>query len=153
MALSIREQPLIAAFALALAALLAGCEKKTTTTETSSGPVTTTILSPSPEASQAIGRVNETLAKAASAIESSAAASQALTQVGEAVEDGVITAKVKAALLVDPDVKGLQVDVDTRDGVVTLKGSADKAASRDNAVRIARDTRGVKSVDSQLVVR
>ena len=58
-------------------------------------------------------QINETMAHAASAVESSAAASQALTKAGDAIEDGVITTKIKAALLTDPDVKGLHIDVDT----------------------------------------
>lgn len=65
----------------------------------------------------------------------------------------MITARIKAALLADPDVKGLQIDVDTRDGAVTLKGSAEKAESRDIALRIARGTPGVKSVENQLILR
>ncbi|MEP6739501.1 MAG: BON domain-containing protein [Caldimonas sp.] len=141
------------AAALAVAGQLAACDKTTTTTETANGPVTTTTIAPNAEASAAIGRVNESLSKAASAIESSTAASQALTKVGDALEDGVVTAKVKTALLADPDVKGLSIDVDTKDGRVTLKGTADKAANLDRAVKIARDTGGVKSVDNQLVVK
>lgn len=155
MTASILRRPVMAAFvsALAVAGLLAGCEKTTTTSQTPSGPVTTTTISPSPQASEAMSQINESLSKAASAIGSSAAASQALTKAGDAIEDGVITAKVKAALLADPDVKGLRIDVDTKDGMVTLKGTADRAADLEQAARIARDTRGVKSVDNRLVVK
>ena len=106
-----------------------------------------------PEGERGDERDQQSIAHAASAIQSSEAASQALTKAGEVVEDGFITTKVKTALLTDPDVKGLHIDVDTRDGVVTLTGSVDKAASLDRAARIARDTSGVKSVDNQLVVK
>jgi hyperosmotically inducible protein len=50
-------------------------------------------------------------------------------------------------------VKALCIDVDTKDGVVTLKGTADKSANADKAVQIANNTGGVKSVDNQLVVK
>ena len=133
--------------------MLAACEKTTTVTQTPGGTVTTTTLAPSLQASQAIGEINASLAHAASAIQSSEAASQALANASDAIADGVITTKVKAALLTDPDMKGLQIDVDTRAGVVSLKGAVDKSANLDRAARIARDTSGVKSVDNQLVVK
>ena len=114
---------------------------------------TTTIISPSPQASEAMRQINETMAHAASAIESSSAASQALTKTGDAIEDGVITTKIKAALLTDPDVKSLHIDVGTHNGQVTLSGTVDTAASVERALHIARDTKGVTSVDNQLVVK
>ncbi len=80
-------------------------------------------------------------------------AKSAADKAGTAIEDSAITAKVKTALLADPDVKGLMIDVDTKNGVVTLKGTADKQANRDRAVAIAKDTGGVKSVEDQLVVK
>ena len=139
--------------ALALAAALVGCDKTTTTTQTPSGTVTTTTISPSAQASAVMGKINESVAGAASAIESSAAASQALTKAGAVIEDDLLTAKVKTALLAAPDIKGLHIEVDTHGGVVTLSGIVDKAADMDRAARIARDTSGVKSVDNQLVVK
>ena len=140
--------------ALALAGALGGCEKKTTLTDVpGGGTVTRTTISPSPQASEAMRQINEKMSQAASAIESSAAASQALTKAGDAIEDGIITTRIKAALLTDPDVEGSQIGVDTRRGVVTLTGTVDKAAGLDRAKHIAHDTEGVKSVDSQLVVK
>lgn len=135
--------------ALAAIGLLAGCQKTTTTQSPDGTTVTTTTTTAAP---------TESTASAAAAMKSTAkemgnAANQAMTKVGEVIEDGVITTKVKTALLADPDVKGLPIDVDTKNGVVTLKGTADKAANMDRAMRIARDTGGVKSVDNQLVVK
>jgi osmotically-inducible protein OsmY len=80
-------------------------------------------------------------------------ASEAATRAGQAIADGTLTAKVKAALLADPDVKGLQIDVDSRDGAVTLSGSLDSAANVARAQSIARATDGVKSVENRLTVR
>ena len=126
---------------IASVGLLAGCEQKTTT-RTTDGTTTssTTVTTPSPEVKST---ANEMKADAKSAAD----------KAGNAIEDGAITAKVKTALLADPDVKGLAIDVDTKNGVVTLKGTADKAANRDRAVAIAKDTGGVKSVQDQLVVK
>jgi hyperosmotically inducible protein len=64
------------------------------------------------------------------------------------VEDSWITTKVKADLLVDDQTKGLDINVSTTDGVVTLAGRLDSAAQVDKAVSIARGINGVKSVDA-----
>jgi hyperosmotically inducible protein len=68
------------------------------------------------------------------------------------LSDGGITATVKSKLLGDPDVSGLKIDVDTRDGVVTLKGQVRTQAERDEAIRLTREVDGVKSVQDQLTV-
>jgi hyperosmotically inducible protein len=70
-----------------------------------------------------------------------------------ATGDAVITGKVKTTLIADPDVKALRIDVDTKDGVVTLTGTADSAAHSDKATTVARGVEGVKSVDNQLTVK
>ena len=65
---------------------------------------------------------------------------------GAHIDDAVISARVKARLLDDPVVKGLQIDVDTRDGVVFLTGSVTSDAERKQAIELARTTEGVKDV-------
>lgn len=64
------------------------------------------------------------------------------------VTDSWITAKVKADLLVTEETKGLDINVSTTNGVVTLAGRLDDAAQVEKAVAIARAIRGVKSVDA-----
>ncbi|MBC7781672.1 MAG: BON domain-containing protein [Proteobacteria bacterium] len=71
---------------------------------------------------------------------------------GRAVEDTALTAKVKAALLADPDVKGLAINVDTKDGVVSLIGKVGGQGERDKALQVARNVEGVRSVSDQLAV-
>lgn len=71
---------------------------------------------------------------------------------GQVVDDATITSKVKAALLKDPDISGLKINVDTAGGVVKLKGEIKSMALRKKAESIARDVEGVKSVDNQLVI-
>jgi hypothetical protein len=130
---------------MAAVGLLAGCEQKTTTrTPDGTSTTTTTITNPAPGATAEMKSAAKEMANDAKS---------AADKAGNVIEDGAITAKVKTALLADPDVKGLMIDVDTKNGVVTLKGTADKPANRDRAVAIAKDTGGVKSVQDQLVVK
>lgn len=66
------------------------------------------------------------------------------------VTDAGVTAAVKAKLLADPAVAGLKIDVDTQNGVVTLTGRVKSAAEKAEALRLARETTGVKSVTDRL---
>ena len=72
---------------------------------------------------------------------------------GEVVDDGVITAKVKAALISDPNVAGHEVNVQTREGVVQLAGFVDSGDQKAKASEVTRRVAGVKQVDNQLEVK
>ena len=72
---------------------------------------------------------------------------------GEVVDDSVITAKVKAALVKDPDTKAYEIKVDTFRGVVQLSGFVDSSQARSKAVEVARDVGGVKEVRNSLEVK
>lgn len=72
---------------------------------------------------------------------------------GEVVDDAVITTKVKSALLADPDVSGLAINVDTYKGQVTLTGNVKSGAQITRAEDIARGTKGVTSVKSNLQIK
>jgi osmotically-inducible protein OsmY len=74
-------------------------------------------------------------------------------QAREALSDAAITAAIKADILKEPDLSVLEIDVDTRDGVVTLKGQAQSDAARSRAERIARQAKGVREVKNRLVVK
>ena len=136
---------------LAAAALLAACEKKTTTVTdapgSTSSTTTSTTVTPSPAASDAMAATTNAMDKAASATE------RGMTKAGEAIGDAAITGKVKTALIADPDVKALKIDVDTKDHVVTLNGTADTQTNADKAVTIAKGIEGVKSVDNRLTIK
>jgi osmotically-inducible protein OsmY len=71
---------------------------------------------------------------------------------GEAIDDATITATVKSKLLWSKHADGLTMNVDTNRGHVTLKGTADSKDAKALAGRLASDSRGVVSVDNQLVV-
>ncbi len=72
---------------------------------------------------------------------------------GEAIDDASITAKVKSELLSDPDVKGMQVKVDTFRGKVQLTGFVDNAQQKSRAEEIAVNTKGVQWVKNDLIVK
>ncbi|WP_407353851.1 BON domain-containing protein [Luteimonas sp. R10] len=64
------------------------------------------------------------------------------------VDDTWITTKVKSSLLADTDVAGLDIDVETVNGVVTLSGDVDDRAQIEQARQIAADIDGVVEVDT-----
>jgi hyperosmotically inducible protein len=74
----------------------------------------------------------------------------AAERAGSAIADAAVTSGVKAKLLADTAVSGLKIDVDTKDGVVTLKGTVPSRAEADRAASLARETKGVKRVVNEL---
>ncbi|MDP2449139.1 MAG: BON domain-containing protein [Polaromonas sp.] len=81
-----------------------------------------------------------------------ATGSQASTTMGEKIDDLTITATVSTGLAKDPDLSAIKINVDTKDGVVTLNGPAPSAAAKDKATEIAKQVKGVTSVNNQLTV-
>ncbi len=73
--------------------------------------------------------------------------------VGNAVDDGIITTKVKSALLADPGVKSFDIAVVTRKGEVQLSGYVNSQAQIDQAVAIARKVEGVANVTVELGIK
>ena len=73
--------------------------------------------------------------------------------VGNAVDDPIITTKVKSALLADPNVKSFDIAVVTRKGEVQLSGFVDSQAQIDRAIAIAHKVDGVTSVGNELSIK
>jgi len=69
-----------------------------------------------------------------------------------AVTDSWVTSKTKIALFSDDRVKGSQVKVETKDGVVHLRGKVDSADAKAAATSVAQGIDGVKSVKNDLQV-
>ena len=69
---------------------------------------------------------------------------------GVTIDDADTTVRVKVRLLDDPLVKGLKIDVDTRAGVVFLTGTVDSEKEKEQAIKLARETKGVKDVQANL---
>jgi hyperosmotically inducible protein len=72
---------------------------------------------------------------------------------GTQIDDALITTSVKSALLADPDVKGLDVQVETRKGTVQLSGFVDNQAQIDKALAIVRGVTGVTAVENGVTLR
>ena len=62
------------------------------------------------------------------------------------------TTKIQAKFFADKDVKGHRINVDTKDGVVTLSGTVESEAAKSRAEQIARNTDGVRDVRDNLGV-
>ena len=73
--------------------------------------------------------------------------------VGETIDDATITTRVKTALLNDPQVAGLKIDVDTTKGIVTMSGIVRSRDEEQRAVQIARGVPGVEDVKATLQVQ
>ena len=72
------------------------------------------------------------------------------TSLGETAP--ALTAKVKARLATDSRVSALAIDVDTQNGIVTLKGNVDVEQAKSAAEEIARGTEGVSDVVNMITV-
>jgi osmotically-inducible protein OsmY len=68
------------------------------------------------------------------------------------LSDAGITTTVKAKLLGDTRVPGMKIDVDTKEGVVTLTGTVSAGTEKERAVELAKATNGVKSVVDRIKI-
>jgi len=73
--------------------------------------------------------------------------------VGNTVDDGIVTAKVKSALLASPDVKSFDIAIVTRKGEVQLSGFVDNQAQANRAIEIARGVEGVQTINNEMSVK
>ncbi|TWI64486.1 osmotically-inducible protein OsmY [Pseudoduganella lurida] len=69
------------------------------------------------------------------------------------MSDTMITAKVKADMAADRNVKAMDVHVETEKGVVMLSGFVPSKAEADRAVELARGVNGVTEVKSSIQVK
>lgn len=72
---------------------------------------------------------------------------------GEYIDDSVLTAKVKAAVLNDPALKSAEFNVETHKSVVQLSGFVSTQAAINKAVELARTVPGVTSVRNDMRVK
>ena len=126
------------ATALLAVALTAGCNKKDDSTSTSDA---------GKKIDQAQERAGEKMDQAKTEVKEQTA------DAGAKLDDATITAKVKTALVGEPDLKALKINVDTANGVVTLSGAVDSPMKVDRATQVAQAIEGVKSVDNRLTVK
>ncbi|MDB6130925.1 MAG: transporter [Verrucomicrobiales bacterium] len=72
---------------------------------------------------------------------------------GEYVDDKTVTAKIKAELIRDPEVKAMDVKVHSFKDHVQLTGFVDTQMQKDRAAEIAKGVQGVEWVKNDLVVK
>jgi osmotically-inducible protein OsmY len=131
-----KRMPLLVLAAASFALIGAGCsDQETTTTSRATAP---------PTASQKMESAADRVATATDKATANAAA---------AVDDATITTKVKAAVLAEPGLKSLKIDVDTKDAVVTLNGTVESPALKERAMQVAQNVGGVRQVVDNLVVK
>ena len=68
------------------------------------------------------------------------------------LDDASVTARIRAKLLADPEVKSFHIGLDTTDGRVVLNGTVATADQKSEAEKLASHTEGVKSVANLLQV-
>jgi len=128
-----------------LALGLAACGEKPSA-ETAGKSIDQAVAKAGQEMKQAAGAAEKKIEQVKEAVGEKAA------EAGKAVEDAALAAKVKTALIAEPGLNALAIDVDAKDGVVSLFGTADSTANRDKAGRVAAKVEGVKSVNNKLVI-
>lgn len=72
---------------------------------------------------------------------------------GDQIDDASISAAIRSKLQWNKDVDSVGTTVVTKGGRVTLSGTAASKVAKDNANRLAMNTRGVNSVNNQLVIQ
>ncbi|CAG1018986.1 hypothetical protein BURC_03828 [Burkholderiaceae bacterium] len=116
------------------------------------------------DAATAGQKVDQTVASArTAAAEVKQSAQQGLSEAAQATQeksevvaqkvgDAALTAAIKAGIAKDPELSALRINVDTKDGHVSLYGSAPSDAARQRAQAIALAENGVTGVDNQLAI-
>ena len=109
-------------------------------------------------AAEAKAKTEQTFSNAGTALKNAtesaeSLAKEAAAKAGDKIDDLSITAAVSSGLAKDPDLSAFTINVDTKDGVVTLNGSAPTPAARDRATAIAKEAKGVHSVENKLLVK
>jgi hyperosmotically inducible protein len=84
------------------------------------------------------------------AVASACSSTRTQESAGEAIDDSVLTSKVKIALIDDPVTKAGQINVETYRGVVQLGGFVDNTQQKEQATKVARSITGVKEVRNDL---
>jgi len=107
---------------------------------------TTTVLAQTTEIKKAGTKTKKVVKKAGHETK------EGLSKTGEVITDGWITTHVKAKFVGEDLLKGSDIDVDTKDHIVTLKGTVTSAAARARAAHEAKEVEGVHSVVNHLTI-
>ncbi|WP_349570505.1 BON domain-containing protein [Azotobacter salinestris] len=80
------------------------------------------------------------------------AAGETMDKAEDAVSDTWITSKVKSTFLADSDLDGMDIKVETNQGVVSLSGTVSSQAEKDLAIQKAMSIKGVKDVSADALM-
>ncbi|MCW3150671.1 BON domain-containing protein [Stutzerimonas stutzeri] len=76
------------------------------------------------------------------------ATNENVEQAKDAVSDTWITTKVKSTLLAEDATPGMEIEVETKDGVVSLSGTVATEAEKEAAIAKAKGIKGVREVSA-----
>ena len=146
-----------AAGSLVLLVALGACGKKDDE-QTVGQRLDSAVAKTEQAATEAKAKTEASMAKAGDAIKeetqkAEAAGKATAASVSTTVDDIAITASVSSEFAKDADLSAIKINVDTKNGAVTLIGPAPTAAARDKATTIAKAVKGVTSVDNKLIVK
>lgn len=150
-----RAKTATAVSAIAVLLALGACGKKD---ETVGQQLDSAVAKTEQAAAEAKAKAEASVEKAGDAMKNAtqsaeASGSKTMDTLGAKIDDATITASISADLAKDPDLSALKINVDTKNGSVTLNGPAPTAAAKDKATSIAKAVKGVSSVDNKLVVK
>jgi hyperosmotically inducible periplasmic protein len=161
--------PLLVLTSLALALVLSACSNKTDESKTAGQKLDSAIakteqaaaearVKAEQSAAQAKEKTEKTFANAGVALKNAtqnaeSSAREVAKKAGEKIDDMAITVAVSSGLARDPELSALKIEINTKDGVVTLVGSAPNVAARERAGTIAKAVDGVQSVENKLIVK
>ena len=142
---------------LVLLAALSGCEKKDSG-QTVGQQLDAAVAKTEQATSAARAKAEDSLSKAGDSMKEATrkaeiSGKKAADSVAASIDDMVITALISAEFAKDADLRALKIDVNTKNGSVTLNGQVATAEARDKASTIAKNIKGVNSVNNQLVVK
>jgi osmotically-inducible protein OsmY len=69
------------------------------------------------------------------------------------IDDAEIVTKVKSKFAADDQIKAHDINVDAKDGMVTLTGTVPSQAAKERAAELVRNTNDVKGLDNKLEVK
>jgi hyperosmotically inducible protein len=75
-----------------------------------------------------------------------------LAQKQKQITDDTVRDQVMVKLANDPDVGGMPIDVDVKQGIATLKGKVRSDKQKSKAEKLAKKVKGVTGVTNQLVI-
>lgn len=146
---TIQNRLTMTAIACSAVLALAACDSRNTDQPVSQ-PADATVDRTGPTVGERVDSAGADARPALEAAKEGVAA--AVGTVADTARDAAITTQINADLARDPELSALQIDVDTNNGKVVLKGSAPNDTAKERAAAKALAVAGVTEVDNQLRV-